>query len=89
MIIEKRVNVYYHHPMATTVRVPKKEYDDLVEKKLRYEYLRHVLEEDIFSPPPARNTKGMIAAFKKTGLYSAAFLNSMERGLRRSSHFRS
>lgn len=33
------------------VTIPKKEYQELLEKKLKYERLREVLEEDMFDPP--------------------------------------
>ena len=35
-----------------TVTISKKEYQALIEKKLRYEYLYQIIEDDIFSPPP-------------------------------------
>lgn len=70
----------------STVTIPKKEYNELMEKKLRYEYFRQLMEEDIFSAPPVRNAKEVIAAFKKTGLYTQAFLKSLERSLQRSSY---
>lgn len=34
-----------------TVTISKKEYEELIEKKLRYEHLHQIIEEDIFSPP--------------------------------------
>lgn len=71
-----------------TVTIPKKEYEDLIEKKLRYEYLHRIIEEDIFSPPPTRNIKEVINAFKKTGMYNQKFLDSLEKGLNRSSYFK-
>lgn len=72
----------------TTVALPKKEYQRLMDKALRYEYLRQILEEDIFGPPPTKNIKGIITEFKKTRLYNQKFLKSLERGLRRSSYFK-
>ena len=72
----------------TTIAVPKKEYKELLEKKLRYEYLRFVIEEELFSPPPTKNRKEVIAALKATKHYSHKFLESVSRGLRRSSYFR-
>lgn len=70
-----------------TVTIPKKEYQQLAEKALRYEYLRQLLEEDIFACPPAKNIKEVVREFKKTNLYSQDFLKSLEKGLGRSSHF--
>jgi hypothetical protein len=71
-----------------TVTIPKKEYQDLSEKALRYEYLRQILEEDIFAPPPTKDPNEVIKEFKKSGLYNRKFLGSLEKGLRRSSYFR-
>ena len=71
-----------------TVTIPKKEYQRLSEKALRYEYLRQLLEEDIFASPPIKNTKDVVREFKKSGLYNRKFLKSLEGGLTRSSYFR-
>ncbi|MBI5676159.1 MAG: hypothetical protein HZC48_10105 [Nitrospirae bacterium] len=71
-----------------TVTISKKEYEELIEKKLRYEYLHQIIEEDIFSPPPTKETKKIIDAFQKTGLYNQEFLVSLEKGLKRSSYFK-
>ncbi len=71
-----------------TVTISKKEYQELIEKKLRYEYLHHIIEEDIFSPPPTKDVKGIIKAFQKTGLYNRKFIDSLEKGLKRSSYFK-
>ena len=71
-----------------TITIPKKEYHELLEKTLRYEYLRGVIEEkeDIFSPPPTKDEKEIIKNFKETKLYSSAFLKNLEKGLKRSSY---
>lgn len=70
------------------VTIPKKEYQRLVERALRYEYLKKLIkeEEDIFSPPP-RNIKEIIREFKEIGIYSPEFIKDLERGLKRSSYF--
>ena len=73
--------------VATTV-IQKKEYRQLVEKALRYDYLRQILEEDIFASPLTRNVKKVIESFNKTGLYNKRFLKSLEKGLERFSYFR-
>lgn len=70
------------------VTIAKNEYERLIEAKLKYEYLRQVIEEDIFSPPPTKNIKEVIKAFKETGEYNAESLKSLERGLKRSPYFR-
>ena len=51
------------------VTISKKEYQELVEKKLKYERLREVLAEDIFEPPPTRSRKTILSAFKATRTY--------------------
>ncbi|MEX2033439.1 MAG: hypothetical protein WD889_02665 [Candidatus Colwellbacteria bacterium] len=72
-----------------SVTISKKEYRELLDKKLRYEYLREFLKKDIFSPPLSKNVKTTIKAFKETRRYNEKFLKSLERGLKRSSHFKS
>ena len=71
----------------STVTISKKEYQELIEKKLRYEYLREIIEEDIFSSPP-RDIKEILSAFKKTKKYNQKFLKNLEKGLNRSSYFK-
>lgn len=70
-----------------TITIPKKEYQRLMDKALRYEYLRQILEEDIFASPPTKNIKEIIGEFRKTNFYNQSFLKSLERGLSRSSYF--
>ena len=73
-----------------TITISKKEYQKLLEKALRYEYLFQILKEkdDIFAPSPTREVKEVVRSFKATGLYSSQFLKSLEKGLRRSSYFK-
>lgn len=71
-----------------TVTISKKEYKELIEKKLRYEYLHQIIEEDIFSPPPIKDIKELIKAFQKTGFYNQRFIDSLEKGLKRSAYFK-
>ena len=71
-----------------TITIPKKEYQRLLERALRYEYLRQVLEEDIFAPPPVRNSKVVIKEFRATKRYNQKFLKSLAKGLKRSSYFK-
>lgn len=73
--------------MANTVTILKKEYQRLLERALRYEYLRQIMEEDFFTSPPTRSIKEIITAFKKTRRYNQNFLKSLEKGLGRSSYF--
>ncbi len=70
-----------------TVTIPKKEYQELVERALQYEYLQEVMREGIFSPPPTRNHKNIMDAFRRTKKYSKKFLTSLSQGLRRSDYF--
>ena len=37
--------------------------------------------------PPERSRKKVLAAFRKTGLYSEEFLKDLERGMKRSNYF--
>ncbi|GEM_PF-3364461 len=70
-----------------TITIPKKEYQELVEKKLRYEHLRAIVEEEIFSPPPIRSRKEILKALKAVKKYPQKFLSSVAQGIKRSSHF--
>lgn len=72
----------------STVTIPKSEYQKLIETKIRYERLRTTMEDDLFSAPPVQKRRTVFEAFKNTGLYNKEFLTSLERGLKRSSHFR-
>ena len=72
----------------STITIPQKEYRELVEKKIRYERLREAVEEDIFTPPPTKQVGEILSAFRATGKYSRKFLQSLEKGLRRSSYFK-
>lgn len=71
-----------------TVTIPKKTYKELVEKKLRYEYLRQIMAEDVFAPPSVRRAGEVVRAFRATKRYNPKFLESLGRGLKRSSYFR-
>ena len=71
----------------TTITIPKNEYQKLVEKSLRYEYIRQMMEGNLFAPPPVKNTRKIIGELRKTKLYSRGFLKDLEKGLRRSSYF--
>ncbi len=72
----------------STITIPKKEYKELVEKKLRYEHLRQIMEEDIFTSPPTRNIKEIVSAFQKTERYNRKFIGSLGKGLKRSTYFK-
>jgi len=63
-----------------TVTISKKEYQKLLKKAFLYEYLRQVLKEDIFSPPPAKDVKQVIRSFKTTNKYNKNFLAVWKEG---------
>lgn len=71
-----------------TITLSKKEYQRLLDKAFRYEYLREILEEDIFATPPVKNSKKIIDEFRKTKRYNQKFLESLAKGLKRSSYFK-
>lgn len=73
-----------------TITIPKKQYRELLEKALRYEYLQQIIKEkeDIFAPPPTRDAQKIVKDFRETKLYSPSFLKGLGRGLKRSSYFR-
>ncbi|OGF62895.1 hypothetical protein A2662_04525 [Candidatus Giovannonibacteria bacterium RIFCSPHIGHO2_01_FULL_45_33] len=71
-----------------TVTIPKKEYKELVEKKMRYEQLRQIIEGDLFTSPSTHSTKEVLTGFRATKKYSVKFLKSLEKGLKRSSYFK-
>ena len=70
------------------ITISKKEYDNLIEKAFRFEYLQQVLKEDIFSSPPSKNSDLIMKEFKKTKKYNGSFLKSLSKGLKRSSYFK-
>ena len=71
-----------------TIAISKTEYKELLDKKLRYEYLCHILEDDIFSLPPTTSAKTIISSFKSVGKYKKSFISNLEKGLKRSSYFK-
>jgi len=66
------------------ITILKRDYQNLLEKAMRYEYLRQILQEDVFSSPPTRNSKEIIKEFNFTKRYNHDFLKSLEKGLKRS-----
>ena len=74
---------------AHTVTITKKKYEELLEKQLRYERIRQVLEENTFSSPPIRNSREIIKKFAATKRYNKKFLTRMAKGLKRSAYFQS
>ena len=72
----------------STITIPRKEYEELVDKRLRYEYLRQMMNGDIFSAPPEKNIKKVLKEFRASKKYSQKFIKSLENGLKRSSYFK-
>ncbi len=72
-----------------TITISKKEYQTLIDRALKYEYLASIVKKDenFFECPPVKNAKRVVSEFRKTKLYSEKFLNSLEGGLKRSSYF--
>jgi hypothetical protein len=71
----------------STVTISKEAYESLLTTRERYEYLRGIVQEDIFLPPPVRSRKQVMKEFRATKKYSPAFLKDLEEGLKRSSYF--
>lgn len=71
----------------STVTITKTQYETLKRRAEAYERIVSAAEADVFSPPPIRDAKKVVAAMRKTGRYSAAFLKSLESGLARTRHF--
>lgn len=71
-----------------TITIPKKEYEELVEKRVKYEWLKEIIEGNTFSSPPTKNALEVMAAFKATKKYNSKFLKSLANGLKQSSYFR-
>ncbi len=71
-----------------TITIPKREYEELIDVKLRFKYLSQIFKEDIFLPPPTKNVKNVMGEFKKTNLYNQKFLASLENGLKKSTYFK-
>ena len=65
----------------------KAEYQALKEKAERYDRITSTVEADFFAAPPVRSRKAVLAVLKKTNRYPKKFLDSLNRGLRRSSYF--
>jgi len=72
----------------SNVTIPKREYQKLLDRTLRFEYLRQILQENIFSPPPIKNIKTIIREFRGAERYNDKFLESLAKGLKRSPHFK-
>ena len=75
--------------MSQTITLPKSKYESLTEKAKAYETLVAAISRGkFFDPPPTRKVSEVVSAFRKSGRYNKKFLESFEKGLRRSSYFR-
>ena len=72
----------------TTVTISRTQYEVLKRRAVAYERVIAAASEDIFSTPPTRAVKKVMQEFKDTKRYSTAFLNSLEKGLSRSTYFK-
>jgi hypothetical protein len=67
------------------ITISKKEYNDLLQSKFKFEYISRIFESDLFSTPPTKNPREIIEAFNNEGKYSKTFLKKLETALKRSS----
>lgn len=65
-----------------TVKIEKSEYKRLVSKARAYDKLAKSFFEDVVEDP----VDAVVADFKKSDLYTGAFINDLESGLRKSSY---
>ena len=72
-----------------SVTISKAEYTDLKARATAYERMILAAQGAFSLVPPERSKKKIVAAFKKTGKYNKEFLASLERGLGRSTQFKS
>lgn len=73
--------------IMSTITLPKTEYLELKKRAAAYDVIINVVSRDLFASPPEKKTKKVLAEFKKTGLYSKAFLKDLAAGLKNSSYF--
>lgn len=74
--------------MSSTVTIPKIKYESLAEKAEAYEKLINAISKGgFFESPPTRKSSEIMKAFKETGIYNKKFLESLKKGIERSSYF--
>jgi hypothetical protein len=73
----------------STVTISKTQYEALKRRATAYDRLITAARKDVFSPPPTRDRKEVMREFRATKKYSTAFLESLDKGLARSSYFKS
>ena len=72
-----------------SITIPKIEYEVLRARATAYDRVVSALESTFTLTPPERSKKKIVAEFKKTNRYSKEFVAALERGLARSSYFKS
>ena len=72
----------------STVTITKTQYEGLRRQAEAYRQIVVAAGSDLFNPPPTRDPRKVIAEFRKTKRYSKEFLDSLKKGLKRSSYFR-
>ena len=70
-----------------TITLARSKYEVMKKRAEAYERILSILEEDLFTPPPFRSRDKIVSEFRKTGLYSLKFIETLEKSLRRSSFF--
>ncbi|MDP2593190.1 MAG: hypothetical protein Q8P52_00870 [bacterium] len=70
------------------VTIPKIEYEFLKKRATAYERVLKVAQDELYVPPPTRSREEVLRAFRGTRRYSRQFLESVAKGLRRSSYFK-
>jgi len=72
----------------STVTITKTQYEGLKRQADAYRQIISAVGTDFFAPPPTRDAKKIISAMRQTKRYSEEFLDSVAKGLARSSYFR-
>ncbi|MEK7673686.1 MAG: hypothetical protein AAB371_00615 [Patescibacteria group bacterium] len=72
----------------STITIPQKEHKQLAEKAFKFEYLREIINSDVFAPPSIKNMNEIIEILKNTKKYSKKFIANIENGMRRSAYFK-
>ncbi|MDO8576026.1 MAG: hypothetical protein Q7R90_01795 [bacterium] len=70
-----------------TVTVSKTKYETLKKEAAAYRKIVSAAGVDLFNSPPTRDARKVVTAMKETGRYSKKFLDSLAKGLARSSYF--
>lgn len=77
----------WYNVSMSTVTIPKAKYETLKKEAAAYRKIITSAGTNLFKSPPTRDAKKAIAAMKETGRYSKKFLDSVAKGLARSSYF--